>query len=84
MFYFPGCVRSLKKYMAPKTRRVYTFVREQLDVEMHGEANFQGFVSDDGTPNYGKRSIGESVGIIYQAIRSGRVEKVLAGLFHDA
>ncbi|KZV83813.1 phenylalanine ammonium lyase [Exidia glandulosa HHB12029] len=71
-------------YMAPKTRKMYTFIREELGISMHGLVNSNGFLGKNGETDFGERSVGESVSVIYDAIRSGRVEKVLAGIFCDA
>lgn len=74
-----------ESYMAPKTRGMYAFVRTQLGIEMHGLVNNQGFTAPGGGDGlaFGERSIGESVSIIYAALREGKMGEVLATVFSD-
>ncbi|EJD42197.1 phenylalanine ammonia-lyase [Auricularia subglabra TFB-10046 SS5] len=74
-----------ESYMAPKTRRLYTFIRNQLGIEMHGLVNYQGFIAQDGQGGlaFGERSIGESVSIIYAALREGKMGEALTAVFSD-
>ncbi|KZV88969.1 phenylalanine ammonia-lyase [Exidia glandulosa HHB12029] len=72
-----------KKTAAPflgGTRALYEFVRGELGVKIHGLSNLRGFVGD-GLDAYGERGVGENVSVIYESIRNGRVQRVLAGMF---
>lgn len=59
-----------------RTRPLYEFVRNDLGVRIHGLANLRGF-KGEGLSGVGERSIGESVSIIYEAIRDRRVQHTL-------
>lgn len=69
------------KYLAPRTRALYEFVRVTLGVRMHGAGNLRGDVfgmrdgleGEDGT-------IGNGVSVICEAIRDGRVGRVVVGM----
>lgn len=63
-----------------RTRALYEFVRSALGVRMHGLANLRGFAGE-GLDAFGERSVGESVSVIYEAIRDGRMQRALVGLF---
>ncbi|KAI0029240.1 phenylalanine ammonium lyase [Vararia minispora EC-137] len=60
------------------TRPMYNFVRIDLGIGMHGKENRTLF--DQGL-GFTERSIGESVSLIHEAIRDGRMQKTAVGLF---
>ncbi|KDQ20054.1 hypothetical protein BOTBODRAFT_27476 [Botryobasidium botryosum FD-172 SS1] len=59
-----------------KAAPVYEFVRLTLGVKMHGLVNFNRF--QDG---FGEGTVGSSISTIYEAIRDGQMQSVIAGLF---
>ncbi|KAG2369234.1 L-Aspartase-like protein [Suillus spraguei] len=69
------------KYLAPRTRALYEFVRVTLGVRMHGAGNLRGDVFGmregleglDGT-------IGNGISVICEAIRDGRIGRVVVGM----
>ncbi|KAF9263048.1 phenylalanine ammonia-lyase [Marasmius fiardii PR-910] len=61
-----------------KTKPIYKFVRVELEVPMHGTENFGGFGKGLGVED---RTIGQNISRIYAAIRDGRVQDVVAGMF---
>jgi phenylalanine ammonia-lyase len=69
------------KYLAPRTRALYEFVRVTLGVRMHGAGNLRGdvFGMQEGIDG-GEGSIGDGVSVICEAIRDGRVGRVVVGM----
>ncbi|KAG2748194.1 phenylalanine ammonia-lyase [Suillus brevipes Sb2] len=69
------------KYLAPRTRALYEFVRVTLGVRMHGAANLRGdvFGMRDGLEGE-DATIGNGVSVICEAIRDGRVGRVVVGM----
>ena len=63
-----------------RTRLLYEFVRNELGVKIHGLPNLKGF-KGEGLIEVGERGIGENVSLIYEAIRDGRMQRTLVGLF---
>ncbi|EJD36702.1 phenylalanine ammonia-lyase [Auricularia subglabra TFB-10046 SS5] len=64
------------------TRLLYEFVRNDLGVRIHGLANLRGF-KGEGVHGVGERSIGESVSLIYEAIRDRRLQDALVKVFSN-
>lgn len=79
-------------FLAPRTRVVYEFVREELGIQMHGADNLRGSVfgmhegvlagldAEDVTAALGglvDTTVGDKVSIIVEAIRDGRMARVL-------
>ncbi|KAG9090623.1 hypothetical protein FRC06_000948 [Ceratobasidium sp. 370] len=60
------------------TRPVYEFVRVKLGVKMHGLDNLNQF--EEGWTDL---SIGQNVALIYEAIRDGRMQDVVASLWKN-
>jgi len=60
-----------------RTKAVYEFIRVSLGVRMHGLENYEKF--ENGIGAYG--SIGQDVSKIYDAIKDGRMQSIVAGLF---
>lgn len=75
---------SGKKGSAPassflnKTRPVYEYVRVTLGVGMHGNENASRF---EGGVGVREQSIGQQISRIYEAIRDGKMQSVVAALF---
>ncbi|KAG2159135.1 phenylalanine ammonia-lyase [Suillus bovinus] len=69
------------KYLAPRTRALYEFVRVTLGVRMHGAGNLRGdvFGMREGLEG-GDGTIGNGVSVICEAIRDGRVGRVVVGM----
>ncbi|KAH9174925.1 phenylalanine ammonia-lyase [Lactarius sanguifluus] len=61
-----------------KTQPVYEFVRENLGIGMHGLTNHESF--PDGL-DIEEATIGENVSLIYEAIRDGQLQWIVAGMF---
>ena len=61
-----------------KARAVYEFVRTTLGVRMHGVENLHDF--KDG-PGVEEPSIGQDISLIHEAIRDGKMQDVVVGLF---
>ena len=61
-----------------KARAVYEFVRTTLSVKMHGVENLHDF--KDG-PGVEEPSIGQDISLIHEAIRDGKMQDVVVGLF---
>ncbi|KAG8221301.1 phenylalanine ammonia-lyase [Butyriboletus roseoflavus] len=79
-------------FLAPRTRVVYEFVREELGIQMHGADNLKGSVfgmHEGGLPGLEVEdvmaslggsvdtTVGDKVSIIVEAIRDGRMARVL-------
>jgi len=62
-----------------KTRCMYSYIRTDLGVKMHGTQNFspipKGIILDD------EVSVGENISKIYEAIRDGRMQEVVFSMF---
>jgi len=63
-----------------KTRPVYEFIRVTLGIKMHGEVNRKMFMDELGT----ERSIGQNVSLIHEAIRDGKMQAIVVGLFDQS
>ncbi|RDB24836.1 Phenylalanine ammonia-lyase [Hypsizygus marmoreus] len=61
-----------------KTRPVYEFVRLTLGIRMHGSENYSGFVNGLGVDD---TTVGESISLIHEAIRDGKLQPVIVGMF---
>ncbi|KAG8996235.1 hypothetical protein FRB93_000901 [Tulasnella sp. JGI-2019a] len=59
-----------------KTRPVYEYVRVTLGVKMHGNENAAGFGG-----GFTQATIGQNVSTIYESIRDGKMQDVIASLF---
>ena len=59
-----------------RTRPMYDFVRKTLGIRMHGAVNENNFVDEFG----GEDSIGQSVSLIHEAIRDGKMQGVVVDL----
>lgn len=66
------------KYLAPRTRALYEFVRVTLGIRMHGAGNVRGdvFGTRDGLDGL-DGTIGNGVSVICEAIRDGRIGRVV-------
>ncbi|KAJ7497379.1 L-Aspartase-like protein [Mycena latifolia] len=62
-----------------KTRPVYEFIRVKLGVKMHGAENYAHFSNGLGVDDV---TIGQNISVIYEAIRDGEMQKIIAGLFN--
>ncbi|RXW24998.1 hypothetical protein EST38_g852 [Candolleomyces aberdarensis] len=62
-----------------KTKVLYTFIRQNLGVRMHGTENFGHFKNGIGRDEV---SIGQNISVIYEAIRDGKMEPVVLSLFY--
>ncbi|KAH9941936.1 phenylalanine ammonia-lyase [Amylocystis lapponica] len=62
-----------------RTRAVYEFVRVTLDIRMHGTENLDNF---DAGPGVVDATIGQNISLIHEAIRDGKMQSVVAGLFY--
>lgn len=72
------------KPLLGRTVALYEFIRGELGVRMHGLENLLRFDNGLGKGEGaapGGRTIGGEVTLIYEAIRDGRVRKILAGMF---
>ena len=61
-----------------KSRKVYEFVRVSLGVRMHGRENLRGF---EAGPGVEEETIGQEISRIHEAIRDGKMQDVVVGLF---
>jgi phenylalanine ammonia-lyase len=61
-----------------KTRPVYEFVRKSLGIRMHGSENENVFSNGLGVEDV---TIGQNVSLIHEAIRDGKMQAIVAGLF---
>jgi len=61
-----------------KTRPIYEFVRLSLGIRMHGSENESVFANGLGVEDV---TIGQNVSLIHEAIRDGKMQAVVAGLF---
>ncbi|KAF8270488.1 L-Aspartase-like protein [Lactarius quietus] len=63
-----------------KTRPIYEFVRKALGIRMHGSENESVFSNGLGVEDV---TIGQNVSLIHEAIRDGKMQAIVAGLFHQ-
>ncbi|TDL23040.1 phenylalanine ammonia-lyase [Rickenella mellea] len=63
-----------------RTRRVYEYVRSDLGIAMHGMENHMRFANGLGVDEV---TIGQNVSLIYEAIRDGKMQKVVVDLFEE-
>lgn len=70
------------KYLAPRTRALYEFIRVTLGVRMHGAGNLRGdvFGMREGDLDLGEGTIGDGISVICEAIRDGRVGRVVVAM----
>jgi len=61
-----------------KTRPVYEFVRLTLGIKMYGGENYNSFVNGMGVD---EDIVGGNVSLIHEAIRDGKMQPIIAGLF---
>ncbi|KAJ7125080.1 L-Aspartase-like protein [Mycena epipterygia] len=61
-----------------KTRPVYEFVRLTLGIKMHGTENYNSFANGMGVD---EDTVGQHVSLIHEAIRDGKMQPIIAGLF---
>ncbi|KAI0302375.1 phenylalanine ammonia-lyase [Multifurca ochricompacta] len=61
-----------------KTRPVYAFVRKTLGIRMHGSENESVFAKGLGIEDV---TIGQNVSLIHEAIRDGKMQAIVSGLF---
>lgn len=57
-----------------KSRRLYEFVRTELNVRMYGVENLHNFAAGPGVE---ETSIGENISLIHEAIRDGKMQSVV-------
>ncbi|KAH9944638.1 phenylalanine ammonia-lyase [Amylocystis lapponica] len=62
-----------------KTRPLYEFIRVTLGVHMHGRENLHCFQSGPGNE---EPAVGHNISLIYEAIRDGKMQDVVASLFN--
>ncbi|KAL6302871.1 phenylalanine ammonia-lyase [Sparassis latifolia] len=65
-------------YLLGRTRTVYEFVRVTLGVRMHGSENLDMFKAG---LNIEDVTVGQNISFIYEAIRDGKLQSVVAALF---
>ncbi|KAJ7691192.1 phenylalanine ammonia-lyase [Mycena rosella] len=61
-----------------KTRPVYEFIRLKLNIKLHGIENYTGFANGLGVDDV---TIGQNISTIYEAIRDGDMQPIVARLF---
>ncbi|KAJ6520740.1 L-Aspartase-like protein [Mycena capillaripes] len=61
-----------------KTRPVYEFVRLTLGIKMHGAENYNSFANGMGVD---ADTTGANVSLIHEAIRDGKLQPIIVGLF---
>lgn len=61
-----------------KTRGMYSYIRKDLAIKMHGAQNFSQFPNDIGVDDV---SAGENISKIYEAIRDGHMQDTVFSLF---
>jgi len=61
-----------------RTKAVYEYIRIDLGVRMHGAENYSGFPNGLGVDD---PTIGQNVSLIHEAIRDGKMQSIVAGLF---
>ena len=65
------------KYVG-RSRAVYEFVRVTLGIRMHGSENLHDFKEGPGVED---PTIGQDIALIHEAIRDGKMQDVVVGLF---
>ena len=65
------------KYLG-KSRAVYEFVRTTLGIRMHGSENLHDFKEGPGVED---PTIGQDIALIHEAIRDGKIQDVVVGIF---
>ncbi|KIY73137.1 phenylalanine ammonia-lyase [Cylindrobasidium torrendii FP15055 ss-10] len=63
-----------------RTRPVYEYIRIGLGIRLHGRENASGFQNGLGKDD---PTIGQNISLIYEAIRDGQFQDVVAGLFES-
>ncbi|KAJ7647654.1 L-Aspartase-like protein [Roridomyces roridus] len=61
-----------------KTRAVYEYVRLDLGIKMYGVENYNSFANG---MNFEEDTVGANVSLIHEAIRDGKMQRVIVGLF---
>ncbi|KAH9942216.1 phenylalanine ammonia-lyase [Epithele typhae] len=61
-----------------KSRAVYEFVRVTLGIRMHGSENLHNFEMGPGVED---PTVGQDISLIHEAIRDGKMQDVVVGLF---
>ncbi|KAJ7321625.1 phenylalanine ammonia-lyase [Mycena albidolilacea] len=61
-----------------KTRPIYEFIRVTLGIRMHGTENLGSFKEGLGVQDV---TVGQNVSLIHEAIRDGKMQAVVVGLF---
>ena len=61
-----------------RTRPMYEFVRVTLGIRMHGSENYHHFENGLGVEDV---TVGENVSLIHEAIRDGKLQPTIIGLF---
>ncbi|EJF57511.1 phenylalanine ammonia-lyase [Dichomitus squalens LYAD-421 SS1] len=61
-----------------KSRGVYEFIRTTLGIRMHGVENAHDFKEGPGVED---QTIGQDISLIHEAIRDGKMQDVVVGLF---
>ncbi|KAF8573124.1 phenylalanine ammonia-lyase [Ramaria rubella] len=65
-----------------RTRPLYEYIRITLGVRTHGLENWEKFEMGRGLGDTeGQPGVGRSVSVVYEAIRDGRMQSAVAGLF---
>ncbi|KAF5325935.1 hypothetical protein D9611_000229 [Ephemerocybe angulata] len=62
-----------------KTKVIYTYIRQNLGVRMHGAENYGLFKNGLGRDEV---TIGQNISVIYEAIRDGKMEPVVLSIFY--
>ncbi|KAJ7182481.1 L-Aspartase-like protein [Mycena crocata] len=63
-----------------KTNLLYDFVRHKLNIKLHGIENYSGFPNGLGVDDV---TIGQNISLIYEAIRDGEMQHIMARLFES-
>ena len=61
-----------------RSRPVYEFIRVTLGVRMHGAENLHKFSQGPGVEEH---TIGQNISLIHEAIRDGKMQDIVVGLF---
>ncbi|TFK88456.1 phenylalanine ammonia-lyase [Polyporus arcularius HHB13444] len=64
-----------------KSRAVYEYIRVTLGIRMHGAENLHNFQEGPGVED---QTIGQNIALIHEAIRDGKMQDVVVGLFAQA
>lgn len=64
-----------------KSRAVYEYIRVTLGIRMHGAENLHNFQEGPGVE---EQTIGQNIALIHEAIRDGKMQDVVVGLFAQA